>query len=112
VTTYRSPRAIARPLWEVRSKKSSDFRTWVIAEPPSALSSTCSATHSLVKRRASSQATARPYLEASSALTAKSALQRLLEPAEVAAAVAFLCSDATSAVNGQTLVIDGGEVQR
>jgi 3-oxoacyl-[acyl-carrier protein] reductase len=33
---------------------------------------------------------------------------RLLEPAEVAAAVAFLCSDAASGITGHALPVDGG----
>jgi 3-hydroxybutyrate dehydrogenase len=36
------------------------------------------------------------------------AIKRLIEPAEVAAAVAYLCSDAASFVNGSSLVMDGG----
>jgi 3-hydroxybutyrate dehydrogenase len=36
------------------------------------------------------------------------AIKRLIEPAEVAAAVAYLCSDAASFVNGSALVLDGG----
>jgi NAD(P)-dependent dehydrogenase (short-subunit alcohol dehydrogenase family) len=36
------------------------------------------------------------------------ALGRLVEPEEVAAAVAYLVSPAAAAVNGQSLVIDGG----
>ena len=33
---------------------------------------------------------------------------RLVEPRDVADAVAFLCSDAAKMVRGQTLVVDGG----
>jgi 3-oxoacyl-[acyl-carrier protein] reductase len=33
---------------------------------------------------------------------------RLLEPAEVAAAAAFLCSDAASGITGQAVAVDGG----
>jgi 3-hydroxybutyrate dehydrogenase len=36
------------------------------------------------------------------------AIKRLIEPAEVAAAVGYLCSDAASFVNGSALVLDGG----
>jgi 3-hydroxybutyrate dehydrogenase len=36
------------------------------------------------------------------------AIKRLIEPAEVAAAVGYLCSDAASFVNGTALVLDGG----
>ena len=35
-------------------------------------------------------------------------IKRLIEPAEVAAAVSYLCSDAASFVNGSSLVLDGG----
>jgi 3-oxoacyl-[acyl-carrier protein] reductase len=35
-------------------------------------------------------------------------MQRMGEPAEIAAAVAFFCSPAASYVTGQTLVVDGG----
>ncbi len=37
------------------------------------------------------------------------ALGRLIEPEEVAAAVAYLVSDAAAAINGQSIVLDGGE---
>lgn len=42
------------------------------------------------------------------ALVERSALGRLIEPAEVADAVAYLCGDAAAAVNGQCIVLDGG----
>jgi 3-hydroxybutyrate dehydrogenase len=35
-------------------------------------------------------------------------IKRLIEPAEVAAAVAYLCSDVAGFVNGSSLVLDGG----
>jgi 2-hydroxycyclohexanecarboxyl-CoA dehydrogenase len=38
-------------------------------------------------------------------------LRRLGDPDEVAAAVAFLASDAAAPINGQTLVLDGGGIQ-
>ena len=41
-------------------------------------------------------------------LLARTALKRLVEPAEVAEAVAFLCSPATTSMTGTSLVIDGG----
>ena len=37
------------------------------------------------------------------------ALGRLIEPEEVAAAVAYLVSESAAAINGQSIVIDGGE---
>jgi 3-hydroxybutyrate dehydrogenase len=41
-----------------------------------------------------------------------SAVKRLLEPAEVAEAVAYLCSDAASYSNGSSLIMDGGWTAR
>jgi len=42
----------------------------------------------------------------------ESPLQRLIEPEEVASVIEFLASDLASAVNGQTIVVDGGTVMR
>jgi 3-hydroxybutyrate dehydrogenase len=41
-------------------------------------------------------------------LLAPAALKRLIEPAEVADAVAWLCSPAATSVTGSSLVMDGG----
>ncbi|OXM62645.1 SDR family NAD(P)-dependent oxidoreductase [Amycolatopsis vastitatis] len=49
--------------------------------------------------------------EAESALAAASPLGRLLEPSEVAFAVSFLAAPEAAAINGQTLVLDGGGIQ-
>ncbi len=56
-------------------------------------------------------ATARSEEEAEAALAAQSPLGRLLEPDEVAFAVQFLAAPEAAAINGQTLVLDGGGVQ-
>ena len=56
-------------------------------------------------------ATGRTEAEGEAALARMSPLGRLLEPEEVAAAVAFLASDEAGAINGQTLIMDGGGVQ-
>jgi NAD(P)-dependent dehydrogenase (short-subunit alcohol dehydrogenase family) len=56
-------------------------------------------------------ATGRREEEAIRELERSSPLGRLLEPEEVAEAVAFFISDAAAAVNGQTLVLDGGGIQ-
>ncbi len=49
--------------------------------------------------------------DAETSLVGNSRLGRLVEPAEVADAVAYLCSDAAAAVNGQSIVLDGGTIQ-
>jgi NAD(P)-dependent dehydrogenase (short-subunit alcohol dehydrogenase family) len=46
--------------------------------------------------------------EAEALLVEGMALGRLIDPGEVAAAVAYLVSAAAAAVNGQSIVIDGG----
>jgi NAD(P)-dependent dehydrogenase (short-subunit alcohol dehydrogenase family) len=55
--------------------------------------------------------TGRTPSDAEAALAAASPLGRLLEPEEVAAAVIYLASQEAAAVNGQTLVLDGGGIQ-
>jgi NAD(P)-dependent dehydrogenase (short-subunit alcohol dehydrogenase family) len=55
--------------------------------------------------------TGRDAEEAQSALETMTPLGRLLEPDEVAAAVVFLASPEAAAINGQTIVLDGGGLQ-
>ena len=57
------------------------------------------------------EVTSRSEEEAEAALIASSPLGRLLEPDEVAFAVAFLAAPEAGAINGQTLVLDGGGIQ-
>ena len=52
--------------------------------------------------------TGRSEAEAEAALVATSPLGRLLDPEEVAFAVAFLAAPEAAAINGQMLVLDGG----
>lgn len=54
--------------------------------------------------------TGRDQGQARAALESMSPQRRLIEPEEVAAAVAMLCTDAARGIHGQTLVIDGGQV--
>ncbi len=58
-----------------------------------------------------SEKTGRSREKALAALEADTPLGRLLEPEEVAAAVWYLASEEAGAVNGQTLVLDGGGLQ-
>jgi len=55
--------------------------------------------------------TGRGEQDARAVLERQQPLGRLVEPDEVAAAVAFLASDAAAPINGQTLVLDGGGIQ-
>jgi NAD(P)-dependent dehydrogenase (short-subunit alcohol dehydrogenase family) len=57
------------------------------------------------------ETTGRTEQESEQALADQSPLGRLLEPEEVADAVAFLASPAAHAITGQALVIDGGGIQ-
>jgi NAD(P)-dependent dehydrogenase (short-subunit alcohol dehydrogenase family) len=58
----------------------------------------------IVVRTGRDAATTRAVLEG------MSPQRRLMTPEEVAAATVFLASDDARGINGQTLVIDGGEV--
>lgn len=55
--------------------------------------------------------TGRSAEEAEASLVTMSPLGRLLAPEEVAFAVEFLASPEAAAINGQTLVLDGGGIQ-
>ena len=55
--------------------------------------------------------TGRSAQEAEAVLAAASPLRRWLEPDEVAFAVAFLAAPEAGAINGQTLILDGGGIQ-
>ena len=55
--------------------------------------------------------TGRSGAEAEAALAEMTPLGRLLEPEEVAFAVAFLAAAEAGAINGQTLILDGGGIQ-
>jgi len=55
--------------------------------------------------------TGRSEADAEAALAATTPLGRLLEPDEVAFAVAFLAAPEAGAINGQTLILDGGGIQ-
>ncbi len=53
--------------------------------------------------------TGRSEAEARSALAARNPQKRLVAPAEVAHAVLWLCQPGSKSVNGQVVVVDGGE---
>jgi NAD(P)-dependent dehydrogenase (short-subunit alcohol dehydrogenase family) len=55
--------------------------------------------------------TGRSEADAEAALAAAAPIGRLLEPEEVAFAVAFLAAPEAGAINGQTLILDGGGIQ-
>src|SRR5262249_45086979 len=55
--------------------------------------------------------TGRTEAQAEAAIASMAPLGRLLEPEEVAFAVAFLAAPEAGAINGQTLVLDGGGIQ-
>ena len=57
------------------------------------------------------QTTGRTEADGEAALAAASPLGRLLEPEEVAFAVHFLAAPEAGAINGQTLILDGGGIQ-
>jgi NAD(P)-dependent dehydrogenase (short-subunit alcohol dehydrogenase family) len=60
----------------------------------------------IVKKTGKSAAEARQTLEA------MSPQRRMVQPEEVAALVAYLCSDDAQGVHGQALLIDGGQVMK
>jgi NAD(P)-dependent dehydrogenase (short-subunit alcohol dehydrogenase family) len=56
--------------------------------------------------------TGRTVQQAEAALMSVAPLGRLVEPEEVAAAVLYLVSDDAGAVNGQSIILDGGGIQQ
>ena len=66
----------------------------------------------LVRRAATTIAdqTGRSEHEATAALARYNPQGRLVQPEEVAEAVAFLCRDAAAAITGQSIVVAGGEI--
>jgi len=57
-------------------------------------------------------ATGRDRQAATDAITARNPQHRLITAEEVAAAVVFLCGEQARGINGEALVIDGGELRR
>jgi NAD(P)-dependent dehydrogenase (short-subunit alcohol dehydrogenase family) len=60
--------------------------------------------------RAISEKTARSAAEARESLVSFNPQQRLVQPAEVASAVLWLCSPGSGSMNGQSIAVAGGEV--
>lgn len=58
------------------------------------------------------RATGRDEGEALRTIESRSPQDRLIEPEEVAHAVCFLCDEAARGVNGEAVVVDGGELRR
>jgi NAD(P)-dependent dehydrogenase (short-subunit alcohol dehydrogenase family) len=58
------------------------------------------------------QSTGRTEAQALEAILATTPQSRLIKADEVAEAVAYLCTEAARGINGETLVIDGGELRR
>lgn len=56
------------------------------------------------------QKTGKTESEARARITARNPQQRMVQPEEVAQSVLWLCSAGSSAVNGQAIAIDGGEL--
>ncbi len=56
--------------------------------------------------------TGRTPEEAVQSIVSRSPLGRLVEPGEVAAAVSYLAGDDAGAVNGQSIILDGGGIQQ
>lgn len=56
--------------------------------------------------------TGRTPEEAAQSIVSRSPLGRLLEPSEVAAAVSYLVGEDAGAVNGQSIILDGGGIQQ
>src|SRR5260370_33952291 len=54
----------------------------------------------------------RSAAEAAKALRARNPLGRFVRPDEVAGVVAWLCRPDSAAINGQAIVVDGGEAAR
>lgn len=55
--------------------------------------------------------TGRDEAEALETILATTPQRRLIDPAEVAAAVAWLCGEEARGINGQTIVVDGGALR-